>query len=90
MTKEKAKTIKPNAKQVTFTTVDGMGNERSLIFTVQDDGFYRLTKKGGSLANYQFDYAVGEIVLEANDQNWAEVERMISTGTHIITNINSK
>lgn len=86
----KATAIKPNAKQVIFTTVDGMGNERKLIFTAQEDGLYRLTKKGGSLANYQFDYAVGEIVLEANDQNWTEVERMISTGTHIITNIHSK
>ncbi len=83
-------TVKPNAKQVIFTTHDPMGNERKLIFTVQDDGSYRLTKKGGSLSNYQFDYAVAEIVFEANDQNWAEVERMISTGTHIITNIHSK
>ncbi len=83
-------TVKPNAKQVIITTHDPMGNERKLIFTVQGDGSYRLTKKGGSLANYQFDCAVAEIVFEANDQNWTEVERMISTGTHIITNIHSK
>ena len=82
--------IKVDAREVIFTTPDPMTNERFLQFKKNEDGDFVLRGKGNSLSNWQFKHAVHEIEWKADEQDWAEVVRMIHTGTHKVIAVVSR
>lgn len=82
--------IKVDAREVIFSTPDSMGNERFLQFKKNENGDFVLRGKGHSLSNWQFKHAIHEIKWKADEQDWAEVVRMINTGIHKVASVVSR
>jgi hypothetical protein len=76
-------------KEVIFTMVSCMCNNISYIrFKKNQEGEFRLnayiTSYGYSFSNYQMRHTQHEIEWSADEGNWAEVIRMLNTGTSVI------
>ena len=89
-------TIKKGAKEVIFTTISCMCDNKSTIrLRKNDDGEFKMSGMGSSLSNWQFGYREGgiepyQIEWEADSGNWKEVERMINSGTERIASVISR
>jgi hypothetical protein len=76
-------------KEVIFTMVSCMCNNISYIrFKKNQEDEFRLnayiTSYGYSFSNYQMRHTQHEIEWSADEGNWAEVIRMLNTGTSVI------
>ena len=89
-------TIKKGAKEVIFTTISVMCDNKSTIrLRKNDNDEFKMSGMGHSLSNWQFGYREGgiepyQIEWEADNGNWKEVERMINSGTERIASVVSR
>ena len=89
-------TIKEGAKEVIFTTISCMcDNKHTIKFRKNDNGEFKMSGMGFSLSNWQFGHREGgiepyQIEWTADEGNWKEVERMINSGTERISNVISR
>ena len=83
--------IKENAKEVIFTTYSAMCDNKAYIRLKQNEnGEFKMSGMGNSLSNWQFKHAIHEIEWKADEQDWAEVVKMINTGTAVIGSVQSR
>jgi len=89
-------TIKKGAKEVIFTTISVMcDNKHTIRLRKNDNDEFKMSGMGFSLSNWQFGYKEGgiepyQIEWEADEGNWKEVERMINSGTERIASVISR
>ena len=89
-------TIIENARQVIFTMVSCMCNNKSYItFNKGSDGDFDMwatlpSGMGYSISNYQLGHPKHNILWEADDQKWKEVINMLNNGTAQIEEVKSR
>jgi hypothetical protein len=82
-------------KEIIFTMVSCMCNNISYIrFKKNQEGEFRLnayiTSYGYCYSNYQIKHTKHEVEWSADEDNWAEVIRMVNTGTSVIGEVISR
>lgn len=88
--------IKKDAKEVIFTTISVMCDNRHTIrFRKNDNGEFKMSGMGFSLSNWQFGFKEGgiepyQIEWKADEGNWDDVIRMINSGTEAIQKVVSR
>lgn len=83
--------IKENAKEVVFTTYSAMCDNKGYIRLKKNkNGEFKMSGMGSSLSNWQFKHAIHEIEWKADEQDWAEVVKMINSGTAVIGSVQSR
>ena len=83
--------FKQNAKEVIFTTYSIMCDNKGYIRLKKNkDGEFQMSGMYESLLNWQFKHAIHEIEWAADENNWAEVIKMINTGTAVIGSVQSR
>jgi hypothetical protein len=87
--------VKKDAKEVIFTMVSAMCDNRSLIkLKKNSDGEFRVRASTGdigyAMSNYQLEYDVHDIEWAADEQSWDEVVSALNSGTAQIYSVRSR
>ena len=84
-------TVKKDAREVIFKTVSCMcDNIHYITFRKNDQGDFRMSGGGFSLSNWQMKHTTQDIEWEADEANWADVIKMINSGTEKIESVKSR
>ena len=89
-------TIVKDAREVIFTMISCMCNNKSYITFKQDPNkefnvWATLPSgMGYSFSNYQFRYPKHEMLWTADEQKWNEVIEMLNSGTGLIAEVKSR
>ena len=80
---------KPKSIIANFT--DGHSNESTIRFNANEFGEYKLVVIGNqSLSNFQFKCSEDDLTIEAEEENWDYVFKMLNSGTRTLVNLTIK
>ena len=83
--------VAKNAREVRIQTTSVMcDNIHHMTLKKNPEGDFKLSGGGSSLSNWQMKYEPFEIEWKADEGKWKEVFSMISSGTQIVSQVQSR
>ena len=84
-------TIKEGAREVIFALVSAMcDNKSTLALRKNESGDFRADLISESFSNMQCKHDKIDLEWAADEGNWAEVIKMINTGTRVVQSVRSR
>ena len=87
-------TVKKDAREVIFTVISVMCDNRSQIVFKKKDGEFTVYAHNNhcalALSNYQMEADVSDLTWAADDGDWATVIKIINSGTTLVQSAKSR